>query len=78
MDEVGNVIGLVRGASSARSIMLNAHMDHVSVGDERIWPHGPFSGAIVDGELWGRAAVDLKGSLAAHGLRAGGADAARG
>lgn len=64
VDEVGNVIGLMRGATPDCPIMLNAHIDHVSVGDESIWPHGPFSGDIVDGELWGRAAVDLKGSVA--------------
>lgn len=66
VDEVGNVIGLMRGATSGRSLMLNAHLDHVSVGDESIWPHPPFSGAIVDGEMWGRATVDLKGSVAAQ------------
>ncbi len=65
-DDVGNVVGLMRGATAERSIMLNAHLDHVSVGDESIWPLPPFSGAIVDGELWGRATVDLKGSVAAQ------------
>lgn len=72
VDRAGSVIGRLRGASAQDSILFNAHIDHVSVGDEKEWPHGPFSGDIVDGELWGRGAVDLKGSVAAmvHGIGA--------
>lgn len=64
IDAAGNAIGLLRGQTSARSMMFNAHLDHVSVGDERGWPHPPFAGDIAGGELWGRGAVDLKGSIA--------------
>ena len=64
-DRAGNVIGLVKGADSSRSIMLNAHLDHVPAGDESAWKHAPYAAEIVDGELWGRASVDLKGSVAA-------------
>jgi putative selenium metabolism hydrolase len=71
VDRVGNVVGLVRGVSAAQSMMLNAHMDHVAIGDEAAWPHPPFAGHIVDGQLWGRAAMDLKGSLASMIYAAG-------
>ncbi len=48
-------------------IVLMAHMDAVPVepGTERDWSRDPFSGDIVDGYVWGRGAMDDKGSLIA-------------
>lgn len=65
-DEAGNVIGQLRGGGGP-ALMLNGHMDHVDPGDPAGWPDArqPFGGAIVDGALWGRGAVDMKGPLAA-------------
>ena len=63
-DEVGNVIGKISGGDGP-TIMLNGHMDHVDPGPLEDWPYPPFSGQIVDGELWGRASVDMKGPVAA-------------
>lgn len=44
-----------------------AHQDVVPIeeGSEDQWPHPPFSGAIADGFVWGRGAMDDKGSLIA-------------
>ncbi|MEM7131866.1 MAG: ArgE/DapE family deacylase [Chloroflexota bacterium] len=56
-----SVVAIWPGAGSGRSLMLNAHMDTVSV-DEMA---EPFSGRIADGRLYGRGAQDMKGSLAA-------------
>ncbi len=64
VDEAGNVIGRVAGGDG-RTLMLNGHMDHVDAGDPARWPYPPFSGAIQDGELWGRGAADMKAALAA-------------
>ncbi len=66
VDAAGNVIGLVRGRGGAPSIMFNTHLDHVDAGDPADWPHDPFGGEIVDGAVWGRGAVDIKGPLAAQ------------
>jgi carboxypeptidase PM20D1 len=46
-------------------ILLMAHMDVVPVvpGTEVQWTHGPFSGDIADGFVWGRGSIDDKGSL---------------
>ena len=49
-----------------RSIMFNTHMDHVDVGDLLRWPHPPYAATVLDGEIWGRGASDLKGPLAAQ------------
>lgn len=62
-DQVGNVIGKIKGGNGP-SIMLNGHMDHVDTGPVEGWPYPPFSGQIVDGELWGRASLDMKGPVA--------------
>ncbi|MDX1394183.1 MAG: M20/M25/M40 family metallo-hydrolase [Gemmatimonadota bacterium] len=66
VDDAGNVIGLIRGRGEAPSAMFNTHLDHVDAGDPADWPHDPFGGVVVDGVVWGRGAVDIKGPLAAQ------------
>ncbi|UCF36947.1 MAG: M20/M25/M40 family metallo-hydrolase [Acidobacteriota bacterium] len=69
-DEVGNVIGWIRGEGQAPLVMFNTHLDHVDVGDPGRWPYPPYAGTIAEGRVWGRGAVDIKGPLAAqvHGV----------
>ncbi len=52
---------------AAPPIVLMAHMDVVPVepGTQDDWTVAPFSGAIVDGHLWGRGSLDDKGPLVA-------------
>jgi putative selenium metabolism hydrolase len=66
IDEVGNVIGLVRGRGEAPGLMLNTHLDHVDVGEHAAWPHPPYGGLVQDGIVHGRGAVDIKGPAAAQ------------
>lgn len=40
------------------------HTDVVPVGDEAAWTHPPFAAEIVDGVMYGRGAVDMKGGIA--------------
>lgn len=63
IDRVGNVVGRV--GFSPRLIHFDSHMDNVRVNDpeSRIAP--PFGGEIVNGMVYGRGAVDMKGGLAA-------------
>jgi succinyl-diaminopimelate desuccinylase len=70
-DDWGNVVGLVRGLGTGRSVMFNGHMDHVDPGNPKEWSYPPYSGEIHDGRLWGRGAADMKGPLAAM-IHAGG------
>ncbi len=50
------------GKSSARPIVLMAHQDVVPAVDGD-WTHGPFSGDLADGKIWGRGAMDCKNTL---------------
>ncbi|MEQ1439280.1 M20/M25/M40 family metallo-hydrolase [Fontimonas sp. SYSU GA230001] len=53
---------------TCRPALLAAHMDVVPVepGTERRWTHPPFAGAIADGYVWGRGALDDKSNLIAQ------------
>lgn len=63
-DEVGNVIGRVKGSSGAPPVMLSCHLDVVDPGDPAGWEHLPYSGDVEGGWLHGRGAMDIKGPLA--------------
>jgi acetylornithine deacetylase len=56
-----NVIAILKGSGGGRSLMLNGHTDTVGVEGMA----EPFSGAIRDGNLYGRGSQDMKASLAA-------------
>ncbi len=47
------------------NLCFAGHVDVVPVGDAARWSHGPFSGEIAGGRLFGRGAVDMKGAVAA-------------
>ncbi|MBB6306538.1 succinyl-diaminopimelate desuccinylase [Xanthobacter tagetidis] len=47
------------------NLCFAGHVDVVPPGDAGEWRHDPFSGALADGLLYGRGAVDMKGAVAA-------------
>lgn len=53
-----------RGASNGRHFAFAGHTDVVPPGDEAAWRHPPFGANIVDGQLYGRGAVDMKSGVA--------------
>ena len=55
-----NLIAVLPGSGRKRPIVLMNHMDVVPADPAR-WTVAPFSGAIKDGRLYGRGAVDMKG-----------------
>ena len=60
-----NVVGIMKGRGRGRSLILNAHVDVVDPGPAEAWKYDPWSGAIVDGRLYGRGSSDDKAGLAA-------------
>ncbi|CAM01600.1 acetylornithine deacetylase/succinyl-diaminopimelate desuccinylase-like protein [Saccharopolyspora erythraea NRRL 2338] len=60
----GNVIARLPGADSGRGgLLVHGHLDVVPA-DPAEWSVHPFSGAVQDGYVWGRGAVDMKDMLA--------------
>lgn len=57
-----NLVARVQGRDEASPLLLQAHMDVVPTTDQR-WTRDPFAGAVVDGWIWGRGALDMKGPL---------------
>lgn len=61
-----NLVGTCRGTGGGRSLIFNGHVDVVPAGPEEEWKvAGPWSGAVVDGRVYGRGACDMKGGNAA-------------
>ncbi len=60
----GNVLATLEG-SDGEPLMLLGHTDVVAV-EPVHWTHPPFSGALVDGYVWGRGALDMKNMVAAE------------
>ncbi len=49
---------------SLEPVILCAHFDVVPAEAAETWRHGPFSGIVADGALWGRGTQDIKVSMA--------------
>ena len=60
----GNVICRLAGADPSRgALLVHGHVDVVPA-DAAEWTVDPFSGAVQDGYVWGRGAVDMKDMVA--------------
>lgn len=60
-----NLIATVSGAGPGPHIVLNGHFDTYPAGDRSRWTRDPFGGEVVDGRIYGRGAIDMKGGDAA-------------
>jgi acetylornithine deacetylase/succinyl-diaminopimelate desuccinylase-like protein len=60
----GNLVARLPGADPSRgALLVHGHLDVVPA-DATEWSVHPFSGAVQDGYVWGRGAVDMKDMLA--------------
>jgi acetylornithine deacetylase len=65
-DEAWGLVGRLPGTGDGPTLMLNGHVDVVPIGDPAAWSTSDaFSGQVVDGELHGRGACDMKAGLVA-------------
>ena len=58
-----NLITRLQGRGEAPPLLLYGHVDVVTTAHQG-WSHPPFEGRIVDGYVWGRGALDMKGGVA--------------
>jgi acetylornithine deacetylase/succinyl-diaminopimelate desuccinylase-like protein len=58
-----NLVARLKGTGDAPPLLLQGHVDVVTTVNQE-WKHKPFAGEIVDGYLWGRGALDMKGGVA--------------
>jgi acetylornithine deacetylase/succinyl-diaminopimelate desuccinylase-like protein len=58
-----NLVARLKGRGEAPPFLLQGHVDVVTTVNQE-WQHRPFGGEIVDGYLWGRGALDMKGGVA--------------
>lgn len=64
-----NLVARVDGPRDRPALVLLSHSDVVPVEDER-WHHDPFGAEEVDGVIWGRGALDMKGITVMHAAAA--------
>jgi len=57
--QIEDWVGFADMGDGAETVGVLLHLDVVPAGEG--WTHPPFSGALVDGEVWGRGAQDDKG-----------------
>ncbi len=63
-DEIGNIVGVLRGGDPGFTVVLNSHMDTVRPDPVAAWSFPPFGGEIVDNRITGLGAADCKSGIA--------------
>ena len=58
-----NLLARVEGAGEAPPLLLYGHVDVVTTAGQQ-WSRDPFGAELVDGVVWGRGALDMKGGVA--------------
>jgi acetylornithine deacetylase/succinyl-diaminopimelate desuccinylase-like protein len=58
-----NLVSRLRGSGSRTPLLLQGHVDVVTTSGQD-WTRPPFGGELVDGYVWGRGALDMKGGVA--------------
>src|SRR6478736_1073475 len=65
--ERANLVARIRGRGEGPSLLLLSHTDTV-LADPTEWSVDPWSGALKDGQVWGRGALDMKDQVAANAV----------
>ena len=60
-----NLVAILKGSGGGKSVILNGHIDVVTVEPKELWTHDPFGGDIQDDKMFGRGTSDMKGGVAA-------------
>lgn len=57
-----NLIARLKGQGTSPPLLLFGHIDVVTTANQA-WQYPPFQGELVDGYVWGRGALDMKGGI---------------
>ncbi len=58
-----NLIARIPGEGKVPPLLMYGHVDVVTT-ENQPWQHPPFEGKLIDGYVWGRGALDMKGGVA--------------
>ena len=58
-----NLVSRIGGSGGGTPLLLYGHVDVVTTAGQQ-WTRPPFGGDLVDGSVWGRGALDMKGGVA--------------
>lgn len=58
-----NVVGRLKGSGGGKSLIINGHIDTVTVEPREKWSVDPFGAQIKDMKMFGRGTTDMKGPL---------------
>jgi succinyl-diaminopimelate desuccinylase len=61
-----NVVTVLNEDGTGACLVMNPHLDVFPVSDGNEWTHGPWSGDVVSGRIYGRGVVDMKAGTAAQ------------
>jgi acetylornithine deacetylase/succinyl-diaminopimelate desuccinylase-like protein len=64
-EERPNLVARLRGSGDGPTLCLLSHIDTVLAHADE-WRHDPWCGDVIDGQLWGRGALDMKSQTAAE------------
>lgn len=60
-----NLVAVMPGTGGGRSLILNSHIDTVTIEPAEEWTRDPFGAATEDGLMYGRGTSDMKGGVMA-------------
>ena len=58
-----NLVARLKGNGRSSPLLMQGHVDVVTTIGQQ-WEHDPFAGELIDGYVWGRGALDMKGGVA--------------
>ncbi|MCA9929813.1 MAG: M20/M25/M40 family metallo-hydrolase [Anaerolineales bacterium] len=58
-----NLVARLKGNGRSSPLLMQGHVDVVTTVGQQ-WEHDPFAGELIDGYVWGRGALDMKGGVA--------------
>ena len=63
-----NIIGVIKGGNSSKSLWIISHLDTVPEGDLKLWSTDPFKPVVKDGKIYARGAEDNGQAIASSML----------